>query len=76
MKDLKKSLKGAVEGMSMNQKLAVVAIAILIPLAAWFGLGLPTDKIALGILGASEVANVIQAIEVLFGVTPPVKEAV
>jgi len=62
-----KGFKKAVSEMSLNQKLAVIGIAVLIPLGAWFGLGFPTDKAALGILGASEVSNVITAIQVLAG---------
>ena len=72
---LKAKLKTAVSGMTLNQKLAVVAIAVLIPLGAWMGLGFQTDKAALGILGASEASNVITAIEIIFGVTPLVPPA-
>jgi uncharacterized membrane protein len=70
MKDLKKSLKKAVQDMTMNQKIAVVAVAVLIPIGAWLGLGFPTDKAALGILGASLVSNIVSSIQILFGTTP------
>jgi hypothetical protein len=51
-----------------------LAIAILVPLGAWFALGMPTDKAAVAVLCASIVGSVvaylqglISGVQTLFG---------
>jgi hypothetical protein len=65
---VKSKLKAVVEGMSTNQKIVTVVIAVLIPLGGWFALGVPTTAVALGALGASEIAAVVGALKVIFSV--------
>lgn len=61
-------LSSVVGGMSTNQKITVVVIALLVPFGSWLTLGAVTTQIALAALGASEVAAVIASLKVIMDV--------
>jgi hypothetical protein len=67
---LKSKLKEVVGGMSNTQKVVTVVIAVLIPIGAWFGIGAPTDSIAVGSLVAAEIAAVVVSLGTIFELTP------
>jgi len=50
-----------------QQALLMFAAFVLPPLAVWMGLGYPTGRAELGILGSSLVGGVIAAIKELLG---------
>jgi len=68
--------KEAIAGMSLQQKVATVVVAVMIPISVWLGLGATGANIfttpALEALGATEVTDIIASVEAIFGVVPPV----
>lgn len=57
--------------MTTAQKIVTVAIAVMIPLGVWMGMGFPIDATSLGSLAAEEVTALVAAFGIIFGVTPP-----
>lgn len=64
-------LKAAIGGMTTNQKIITIAIAIMIPLGVWCGAGFPTSATSLGELAAAEISALVAALGIIFGVSPP-----
>ena len=57
-----------------QQALLMFAAFVLPPLATWMGLGYPTGRIELGLLGSSLMGGVIAAIKELLGGKPQTTE--
>jgi hypothetical protein len=53
-----------------QQALLMFAAFVLPPLATWMGLGYPTGKVELGILGSSMVGGAIAGVKELLGGAP------
>lgn len=68
-------VKQAILEMSLQQKIATVVVAVMIPISVWLGLGATGAQIftpaALEALAATEVTAVVASVEAIFGVTPP-----
>ena len=54
-----------------QQALLMFSAFVLPPLATWMGLGYPTGRVELGLLGSSLLGGVIAAIKELLGGKPP-----
>jgi hypothetical protein len=64
-------VKEVILQMSLQQKVVVVFIAVMIPIGGWLALGAVTTHVALAALGASEVTAIVASVEAIFGVVPP-----
>lgn len=68
---LKAKIKAALGGMTTPQKIVTVAVALLVPLGVWFGIGMPQSAQAIGALVAAEISALVASLCAIFGVTPP-----
>jgi len=59
-------------GLTDKQQAVVMAAVFIIPsVATWMGLGFPTDRVALGILGSSVLSGFLAMCKELLGGTAP-----
>jgi len=59
-------------GLTDKQQAVVMCSVFVLPsLATWMGLGFPTDKVALGILGSSIISGILAMCKELLGGVAP-----